>query len=140
MKKFLHEFKEFAVRGNVIDMAVGIVIGGAFTAIVNSLVADMITPLLGLITGGRDFSALSVRVGDAQFMYGNFISAVINFILVAFVLFLVVKAVNKLRSHKKDETPTAPTTKVCPFCKSEISIDATRCPHCTSELSESESE
>lgn len=134
MKKFLHEFKEFAMRGNVLDMAVGIVIGGAFTAIVNSLVADLITPLLGLITGGRDFSALSIRIGDAQFMYGNFISAVINFILVAFVLFLVVKAVNRLRKPKEETPPAAPTTKICPFCKSEISADATRCPHCTSEL------
>lgn len=134
MKKFLHEFKEFAMRGNVLDMAVGIVIGGAFTAIVNSLVADLITPLLGLITGGRDFSALSIRIGDAQFMYGNFISAVINFILVAFALFLVVKAVNRLRKPKEETPPAAPATKICPFCKSEISVDATRCPHCTSEL------
>lgn len=133
MKKFLKEFKQFAMRGSVLDMAVGIVIGGAFTAIVNSLVADLITPLLGLITGGRDFSALHFSFGDAQFMYGNFISAVINFILVAFVLFLVIKAINKFR-RPKDETPAAPTTKVCPFCRSEIDIAATRCPHCTSEL------
>lgn len=135
MKKFLQEFKEFALRGHVLDLAVGVVIGGAFTAIVNSLVADIITPLLGLITGGRNFSALSVSVGDAQFMYGNFISAVINFILVAFVLFMIVKAINRLHK-KKEDAPAAPETKVCPFCKSEIKIDATRCPHCTSELSE----
>ena len=135
MKKFLQEFKEFALRGRVLDMAIGVVIGGAFTAIVNSLVSDIITPLLGLVTGGRDFSALSVKVGDAEFMYGNFISAVINFILVALVLFLIVKTINKLH-RTKEEAPAAPETKICPFCKSEIKIDATRCPHCTSELSE----
>lgn len=135
MKKFLHEFKEFAMRGNVVDMAVGIVIGGAFTAIVNSLVENIITPLLGLLTGGTRFEALSFGLGDAQFTYGAFISAVINFVLVAFVLFLVVKALNKLRSiGKKEEAPAAPTTKACPFCKTEIAIDATRCPHCTSIL------
>ncbi len=137
MKKFLHEFKEFAMRGNVIDMAVGIVIGGAFTAIVNSLVDNIITPLLGLVTGGNRFDDLSFGLGDAQFTYGAFISAVINFVLVAFVLFLVVKAINKLRSvGKKKEDDPAPTTKVCPFCKSEIAVDATRCPHCTSLLDE----
>ncbi len=119
MKKFLQEFKEFAMRGNVIDMAVGIVIGGAFTGIVNSLVNDLITPLFGTITNGADFASWVVGSGDFQFKIGSFISAVINFILVAFVLFLVVKAMNKLRSHKKkDETPAAPTTKICPYCKS----------------------
>ncbi len=139
MRKFLKEFKEFAVRGNVIDMAVGIVIGGAFTAIVNSLVENIITPLLGLITGGTQFETLSFGFRGAQFTYGAFISAVINFVLVAFVLFLVVKAVNKLRAiGKKDETPAAPTTKICPYCKSEVAIDATRCPHCTSQLEENE--
>ena len=135
MKKFLQEFKEFALRGRVLDMAIGVVVGGAFTAIVNSLVADIITPLLGLITGGRDFSALSIKVGDAEFMYGNFISAVVNFVLVALVLFAIVKTINNLHK-KKEDAPAAPDTKVCPFCKSEIKIDATRCPHCTSELSE----
>ncbi len=137
MKKFLKEFKEFAMRGNVIDMAVGIVIGSAFTGIVNSLVNDLITPVFGAITSGADFSSWVVGFGDFQFKIGSFISAVINFILVAFVLFLVVKAMNTLRAHKKkDEVPVAPTTKICPYCKSEISIDAVRCPHCTSELGE----
>ncbi len=137
MKKFLLEFKEFAMRGNVIDMAIGIVVGGAFTAIVNSLVENVINPLLGLITGGNKFEDLSVGLGDAQFKYGAFISALINFVLIAFVLFLVVKAINKLRSFgKKDEPAAPPTTKICPFCKSEINIEATRCPHCTSELNE----
>lgn len=137
MKKFLKEFKEFAMKGNVIDMAIGIVIGGAFTAIVTALVDNILTPLLGLITGGTDFSSLSFGVGDAQFTYGALISAIINFVLIALVLFLIVKAMNKAReARKKEEEEAAPTTKECPFCKSEIHIDATRCPHCTSELKE----
>ena len=134
-KSFIKEFKEFISRGNVIDMAVGVIIGGAFTAIVNSLVNDIFNPLLGLITGGADFSTLSFGFMDAQFMYGSFITAVINFLLVALVLFLVIKVMGKLR-RKKEEAPAAPTTKVCPFCKSEIAIEATRCPHCTSQLEE----
>ena len=137
-KGFIKEFKEFISRGNVIDMAVGVIIGGAFTAIVNSLVNDIFNPLLGLITGGTDFSTLSFGFMDAQFMYGSFITAVINFLLVALVLFLVIKVMGKLR-RKKEEAPAAPTTKVCPFCKSEISIEATRCPHCTSQLEEKKS-
>ena len=136
-KSFIKEFKEFISRGNVIDMAVGVIIGGAFTAIVNSLVNDIFNPLLGLITGGADFSTLSFGFMDAQFMYGSFITAVINFLLVALVLFLVIKVMSKLH-RKKEEAPAAPTTKVCPFCKSEISIEATRCPHCTSLLEEEE--
>lgn len=135
MKKILKEFKEFISRGNVIDMAVGIIIGGAFTAIVNSLVNDMLTPLLGLLTGGMDFSTLSFGVGGAQFCYGSFIAAILNFLLVALALFLLIKALNKLRAKKQaEEKSAAPTTKICPYCKSEIAIDATRCPHCTSEL------
>ena len=134
---FIKEFKEFISRGNVVDMAVGVIIGGAFTAIVNSLVNDIFNPLLGLITGGTDFSTLSFGFGDAQFMYGSFTTAVINFLLVALVLFLVIKVMSKLH-RKKEEAPAAPTTKVCPFCKSEISIEATRCPHCTSLLAEEE--
>ena len=128
-KGFIKEFREFISRGNVVDMAVGVIIGGAFTAIVNSLVNDIFNPLLGLITGGTDFSTLSFGFGGAQFMYGSFITAVINFLLVA----LVTKVMSKLH-RKKEEAPAAPTTKVCPFCKSEISIEATRCPHCTSQL------
>ena len=137
--KILKEFKEFISRGNVMDMAVGVIIGGAFTAIVNSLVSDLLNPLLGLITGGVDFTSLAVVIGKGEnpavFAYGSFISAVINFLLVAFVLFMIIKSINKLHVKKKEEAPAAPTTKVCPFCKSEIAIDATRCPHCTSELS-----
>lgn len=135
MKKITKEFQEFISRGNVVDMAVGVIIGGAFTAIVNSLVNDMLTPLLGLLTGGMDFSTLSFGIGGAQFCYGSFIAAVINFLLIALVLFLLVKGINKLR-RKPEEKPAEPTTKACPFCKTEIDLHATRCPHCTSQLEE----
>ena len=137
MKAFFEEFKKFISRGNVMDMAVGIIIGGAFTAIVNSLVNDIVMPLISLLTGGMDFSALSIPLGQgeeaAALNYGAFISAVINFLLIAFVLFCIIKAINKL---KKDEPAPEPTEKECPYCKSMISIKATRCPHCTSELGE----
>lgn len=137
MSKFLNEFKQFAMRGNVLDMAVGVIIGGAFTAIVNSLVNDMLMPLLSLLTGGFDFSGLCIALGEgenaATINYGSFISAIINFLLIALVIFLIIKAINKVSRKKKEETP-APTTKECPYCKEQIAIDATRCPHCTSEL------
>lgn len=140
MKAFFEEFKKFILRGNVMDMAVGIIIGGAFTAIVTSLVEDIISPLLGLI-GGTNFDAMAVSLGgDVVLTYGKFITAIINFILIALVLFIIIKAMNKASEKaaslkkKEEEAPAAPTTKVCPFCKSEIAIDATRCPHCTSEL------
>lgn len=137
MKKFFDEFKKFISRGNVMDMAVGIIIGGAFTAIVNSLVTDIISPLIGLL-GAKNLDQLSVKLrGDVVLTYGNFISAVINFVLVAFVLFCVIRAINNAKDKfKKPEEPAAPTTKICPFCKSEISIDAVRCPNCTSVLDE----
>ncbi len=135
MKKFISEFKEFISKGNVLDLAVGVIIGGAFQAIVNSLVNDLIMPLLGIITGGLDFSSLAITVGNANLTYGNFISAVINFLLMALVLFSVIKAFNKARSIKeKPAAPEAPKTKKCPYCFSEIDIKATRCPHCTSEV------
>ncbi len=133
MKKFLSEFKAFISRGNVVDLAVGVIIGGAFTAIVNSLVNDLVTPLLGLITGGTDFTSLTFGFRGAQFAYGSFISAIINFLLIALVLFCIIKVINTLHREKEEE-PAAPTTKICPYCKSEIDIDATRCPHCTSQL------
>lgn len=140
--KIIKEFKEFISRGNVMDMAVGVIIGGAFTAIVNSLVKDLINPLLGIITGGVDFSSLSITIGKGEnpavFAYGAFISAIINFLLVALALFLIIKVINKLHFRKKEEEPAAPETKICPFCKSEIAVDASRCPHCTSELTETE--
>ena len=133
MKKFFEEFKKFISRGNVMDMAVGVIIGGAFTAIVNSLVNDIFMPVLSLITGGFDIAGMSVSfgVGDnaATLNYGAFLSAVINFLLIALVIFCIIKAMNK----QEEEAP-APTTKKCPYCMSEIDIQATRCPHCTSEL------
>ena len=134
MKAFMKEFKEFISRGNVMDMAVGIIIGGAFTAIVTSLVEDIITPIIGMI-GGFDFSGLIITVNNSPIAVGKFINAIINFLLIAIVLFSIIKAVNKAASiAKKPEEEPAPTTKVCPYCKSEIPIEATRCPHCTSQL------
>ena len=139
MKKFIKEFKEFISRGNVMDMAVGIIIGGAFTAIVNSLVNDIINPLLGVL-GGKDFSQYYIQLaGEATLNYGAFISAIINFIIMALVIFSLIKFLNKVSSMNKkpaEEKPAEPTTKVCPFCKSEIPIAATRCAHCTSMLEE----
>lgn len=137
MKNFFDEFKKFISRGNVMDMAVGIIIGGAFTAIVNSLVNDIVMPVISLLTGGMDFSALCIKLGEgeeaAAISYGSFISAIINFLLIAFVLFTIIKAMNKL---KKEEPTPEPTEKECPYCKSMISIKATKCPHCTSNLEE----
>ena len=137
MKALIKEFKEFISRGNVMDMAVGVIIGGAFTAIVNSLVNDMLMPLLSLLTGGFDFSGLCIALGEgenaATINYGSFISAIINFLLIALVIFLIIKAINKVSRTKKEEAPV-PTTKECPYCKEQIAIEATRCPHCTSKL------
>ena len=140
MKKFFDEFKAFISRGNVMDMAVGVIIGASFKAIVDSLVADIINPLLGLF-GGMNFSEYKLTLlGDATLNYGNFITAIINFLIMAFVIFCIVKSMNgisaKFAKKKEEEAPAAPTTKVCPFCKSEIAIEATRCPHCTSVLNE----
>jgi len=147
----LKEFKEFALKGNMVDLAVGMIIGSAFTAIVNSLVNDLVMPLLGLLTGNIDFTNLFIALDGndyatlaeaeaaeaAVFKYGSFISQVINFILVAFVIFLVVKSINRARSKFEKQEEAAVTTKECPFCKSEIHIDATRCPHCTAIIDES---
>ena len=141
MKKFFEEFKKFISRGNVMDLAVGVIIGGAFTAIVNSLVNDIFMPVLSLITGGFDIAGMSVSfgVGDnaATLNYGAFLSAVINFLLIALVIFCIIKAMNTAKDKmlkKQEEEAPAPTTKKCPYCMSEIDIQATRCPHCTSEL------
>lgn len=136
MKKFMEEFKKFIARGNVMDMAVGIIIGGAFTSIVTSLVDDIINPLLGLF-GGMNFDQLAWNItGDVVLYYGRFISAILNFLIMALVIFILVKTINKAgeKMSKKEDKPAAPTTKKCPYCKSEIAIDATRCPHCTSQL------
>ena len=140
MKAFWKEFKTFISRGSVMDMAVGIIIGGAFTAIVNSLVSDLVMPLLSLLTGGFDFTKLTVVLGSgegaATLNYGLFISAVINFLLIAFVIFCLIKSINKMKDKLAKKEEESPTTKVCPFCKSEIDIAATRCPHCTSQIEE----
>ena len=136
MKKFIQEFKEFALRGNVIDMAVGVVIGAAFSAIVDSLVSDIISPIIGLFAG-QDFSSLVLTIFGVDIKYGSFITAIINFVLIALCLFIVIKAVNaaqKLGKHGKEETPAAPTEKECPYCKNKIPIAATRCGFCTSQL------
>lgn len=140
MKGFIEEFKKFIMRGNVIDMAVGVIIGGAFTSIVNSLNTDIISPLLALF-GGVDFTYLKLVMGTGEepptLLYGNFITAVINFLITAFVIFCLIKAINLLGekfAKKEEEVPVAPTTKQCPYCMSEIAIEATRCPNCTSHL------
>ncbi|MEG2144565.1 MAG: large conductance mechanosensitive channel protein MscL [Oscillospiraceae bacterium] len=134
MKKFLKEFKQFALRGNVMDLAVGVIIGGAFQGIVKSLTEDIISPLIGLFAK-TDFSDLYITLLGVQIHYGAFITATINFLIMAMIIFLLVKGMNKLASlGQHAEAPKAPTTKACPFCCSEISISATRCPHCTSEL------
>ena len=143
-KGFVGEFKEFIMRGNVMDMAVGVIIGGAFQKIIASLVEDIIMPIISAATGGIDFNNWFISLdgadyatldaakeaGAATLNYGTFITVIINFILVAFAVFMLVKMINKM--HKKEEA--APTTKICPRCKSEIDLEATRCPHCTSEL------
>ena len=130
MKKFMQEFKAFALRGNVMDMAVGVIIGGAFSGIVTSLTDNFINPILNVLTGHAVYTLTDVA-GFAS----AFISAVINFIIMAFILFCLMKAINKA-AHigQKKEAPKAPTTKICPYCKSEIPIAATRCAHCTSDL------
>lgn len=137
MKKFFKEFKEFINRGNVMDMAVGIIIGGAFTSIVSSLVEDIINPFLGIF-GGMNFDKLHWNiVGDVTLNYGKFLTAVMNFLIMAFVVFVLVKALNTAASKlavKEDAPEEEKTTKICPMCKSEIAIDACRCPHCTSIL------
>lgn len=154
------EFKEFATKGNVVDLAIGVIIGGGFQKIVNSLVNDLIMPFISIFTGKIDFNDMMVTIGDTSIKYGSFITNVINFLIIAFSVFLMVRYINKLnktleekakginqklekknkffKNKKKKEEPVAPapTTKICPFCLSEINIKATRCPHCTSGLEE----
>ena len=134
MKKFFGEFKEFIMRGNVMDLAVGVIIGGAFGAIVTSLTDDIISPLIGLI-GDVDFSDMVAKIGNVEVRYGAFITAIINFLIMALIIFLMVKAINKLMSiGKKKEEEAAPTTKKCPHCCEEVNINATKCPHCTGDI------
>lgn len=134
--KLVKEFKEFAFKGNVIDMAVGVVIGSAFTGIVTSVVNDLFTPLIAKLTGSVDFTSLILPLGSGEnaptIAIGNFIQTVINFFMVAICVFIFVKFVNKLRKPKVEAPKPAP--RLCPFCRTEIADDATRCPHCTSQL------
>ena len=156
-KGFFGEFKEFIMRGNVLDMAVGVIIATAFGAITSTLINNVLMPAIGLLFGGIDLAKWDIVVkpevldeaGEVVkeavvIGIGSFLSAIINFIVVALIVFLIVKGFNKLRDLKKkeepEEEPAAPTTKICPFCKSEIAIDATRCPHCTSEQPAEEAE
>ena len=128
--KFMEEFKKFALRGNVMDMAVGVIIGGAFSGIVTSLTENFINPILNELTG-----AASYTWQDVGGFASSFLSAVVNFIIMAFILFCLMRGINKLLTiGKKPEAPAAPTTKKCPYCKTEIDIEANRCPHCTSQL------
>ena len=129
MKKFLKEFRDFALRGNVMDMAVGVIIGAAFSDIVTSLTDNFINPILSMITQGARYTMTDVG-GFAS----NFLSSVVNFIIMAFILFCLMRVVNKAVNLGKKEEPKAPTTKECPYCMSQIPIKATRCPHCTSEV------
>lgn len=147
----LKEFREFAMKGNVIDLAVGVIIGGAFGKIVSSLVNDIIMPLVGLLLGNIDFSNLFITLGEGSFKtladaqaagvatlnYGLFINNVIDFLIIAFSIFIVIKQLNRISKKKEAPAPAAaPTTKTCKYCHSEVHIDATRCPHCTSSLND----
>ncbi|MDR2492372.1 MAG: large conductance mechanosensitive channel protein MscL [Coriobacteriales bacterium] len=135
MVRFLKEFREFIDRGNVMDLAVAVIVGGAFTAITSSLVGDLVTPLLSLVTGGMDFSSLGIVIGTgehaASIRYGMFIQSVINFLIISFVIFLMVKTINKVARRKPEvEAPV----KTCPYCTSSIPEQAVRCPACTTVL------
>ena len=143
-KGFIAEFKKFIMRGNVMDMAVGVIVGGAFTSIVTSLNQDILTPILGIF-GGIDFSNLFVKLGSGEnapvLTYANFLTAVVNFLITALVIFCLVRGLNKLNeklTKKEEPKKMAPATKKCPYCKREIAIDATRCPNCTSMLEQEE--
>ncbi|MBI5296172.1 MAG: large conductance mechanosensitive channel protein MscL [Chloroflexi bacterium] len=130
----LKEFKDFVMRGNVLDLAVAVIIGGAFGKIVASLVNDVIMPLIGVLMGGVNFSGLEAPVGNAIIKYGMFIQTIVDFLIVAFVIFLIIKSANAMKKPAPAPAPAAPTTKECPHCFSSINIKATRCPNCTSEL------
>ena len=134
MGKFFSEFKEFILRGNVLNLAVGVIIGAAFQNIVTSLTTNILSPIIGLFTG-QNFDNLELNILGTQLKYGAFITSVINFIIMAFVVFVIVKLVNKVMSiNKKPKEAEEPTTRKCPYCTTEISVNATRCPACTSIL------
>lgn len=133
MKKFFGEFKDFALRGNVMDLAVGVIIGAAFGTIVTALTDNILSPLIGLVAG-HNFDALSVTFLGVTLQYGAFITAIINFVITAFVVFLLVRGLNLLTKRGKKEPEAAPTTKQCPYCCTDIPLAATRCPNCTAQL------
>jgi large conductance mechanosensitive channel len=130
----LKEFKEFVMRGNVMDLAIAVIIGGAFGKIISSLVSDIIMPLIGLIIGGIDFSGLAFSIGNAKVTYGNFINNVIDFVIIALVIFLMINAIDSLKRKPAPAPAAEPITKDCPYCFTTISVRATRCPNCTSVL------
>ena len=141
-KGFFSEFKKFILRGNVIDLAVGVIIGGAFQAIVKSLVDDIVMPLVGMATGNIDFSQRIWQIGEGEnaavLTWGNFVTAVLNFLIMSFVIFCFIKVINAIadKASKKKDEEEAPTTKKCPYCCTEIDIAAVKCPHCTSDIKE----
>lgn len=135
MKDLITEFKAFIMRGSVVDLAIAVVIGAAFGAVVSALVKDLITPLIAAIGGQPDFSKLSFTLNKSTFLYGDFINVVISFIILAAVIFfLVIKPLNWLQARRKSEPPADPTSRNCPYCISEIPIQATRCAFCTQEV------
>ena len=148
-KDTLKEFKEFAVKGNVVDMAVGVIIGGAFGKIVTSFVNDLIMPIIGKLTGGTDFTQMflpldgntyatleEAQAATATIAYGAFLTQVLDFVIIALVIFFALKTLVKFKRPEEEAAPEAPTTKTCPFCRTEIAIEAVRCPNCTSHLTE----
>lgn len=130
----LKEFKEFVMRGNVLDLAVAVIIGGAFGKIISSLVNDILMPIIGLVLGGVNFSELAFSFGEAVVKWGAFVQAIVDFIIIAFVIFMIVKSANAAKKKEAPASPAEPTTKDCPYCFTSIAIKATRCPNCTSEL------
>ena len=128
----LKEFRDFVMRGNVLDLAVAVIIGGAFGLIITSLVNDILMPLIGLVLGGIDFTSLQIQVGDAVVRWGAFVQAIVNFLIIAFVIFMLVRTVNRLKGPPP--AAAAPVTKDCPYCFTAIPLKATRCPNCTSQL------
>ena len=130
----LKEFRDFAMRGNVMDLAIAVIIGGAFGKIIASLVKDVLMPLIGLLLGGLSFAELQYQYNDAVIAYGLFIQSIVDFIIIAFVIFLLVRSMNNAKKKEPAPAPAEPTTKECPHCFTTISIKATRCPNCTSQL------